>query len=104
MRFTLATLDAVVGLAHTWYGTVETNEIVASQLIVFVIHLQAWQRAVVLTFIIMYEDGGDVDAVRTGHAVFAVVAGNILQTYDALGNILVQETLLFLSQWYQWTV
>ena len=104
MRFTLATLDAVVGLAHTWYGTIETNEIVAAQLLVFVIHLQAWQRAVVLTFIIMYEDGGDVDAVRTGHAVFAVVTRNILQTDDALSYILVQETLLFFCKGFQRTV
>ena len=52
----------------------------------------------------MYEDGRDVNAIRTRHAVFTVVAGNILQTHNALCYILVQEALLFLCQRYQRTV
>ena len=101
MWFTLATADAVVGLAQARHGTVETYQVVAAQLIVVVIHLQARQGAVVLTFIIMYEDGGNVDTVRTGHAVLTIVAGNILQTDNALGDVFVEEALLGLGERHQ---
>ena len=78
MRFALATAYTVVGLAHARHGTVETNQVFTAQLEVFVIHFLAWQRAVVLAFVVMYEDGRDIDAIGTRHAVLAVVAGNVL--------------------------
>jgi hypothetical protein len=45
----------------------------------------------------MYEDGGDVDTVGTGHTVFTVVARDVFQTHNALGDILVQVALFFLG-------
>ena len=74
MWLTLSALDAVGSLSHTGHGAVETDEILATQLFVLRIHSVVGQCAVILTFIIMYEDCRYVDAVGAGHAVLAVVA------------------------------
>jgi len=86
---TLAALDAVVGLAHTWYSTVEADEVVAAQTNVFLVHPRKGQSTLVLAFVVVYEDGGNVNAVGTWHAVFAVIAGDVFEPYDALGHVFV---------------
>ena len=60
MGLALSTLQAMVGLAQAWNGTVETNEILASQLHVLRIHDVGGQRALVLAFIVMDENAWDV--------------------------------------------
>ena len=60
---TLSATDAVVRLAHLRYGTVQANEVVTTKLVVFIIHFQTGQGAVVLAFIIMYENSRDVDTI-----------------------------------------
>ena len=62
------------------------------------------QRAFVLTFIIMYEDGWYVNAIGARHAVFAIVAGNILKAYYLLGYLLVEIAHLIIRQRNKWTV
>ena len=76
----LTASDTVVGLAFRLNGTCQVDEVLAAMLaIVGITHL-ARQYTLVLAFVVMNEDGRDVDAVRTGHAVLAVVAGNVLQS------------------------
>ena len=89
MGLTLAALNAVVGLAHTWYSTVEADEVVAAQTNVFLVHPRKGQSTLVLAFVVVYEDGGNVNAVGTWHAVFAVIAGDVFEPYDALGHVFV---------------
>jgi hypothetical protein len=54
------------------------------------------QRTLVLTFIIMYEDGRDIYTVRTRHAVLTVVAWDILKPHNLLGNLIVEISHLLI--------
>ena len=87
---TLATLNAVIWLTVARHDTIQRDEVLTAVLAVFRIACTVWQRTLVLTLIIMYEDGGDIDAVWTRHTILTVVTGDILQTHDALSNVLVE--------------
>ena len=104
MRLTLATLDAVVGLTVAGHHAVERYEVLPTMLSVLRVTHTHRQRALVLAFIIMDEDGGDVDAIGTGHAVLTVVAGDILQTDNAVSHLAVQVVLFLFGQRLQRTV
>ena len=104
MGFALSAADAVVGLTQTRYGTVESDEVVATQFPILFIHLQTGQRAFVLTLIIMYKDSWNVNTIGTGHTVFAVIAGDGLETNDTLGHVFVQVGLLLFRQRLQRTI
>jgi hypothetical protein len=90
----------VVCLSQAWNGTVQSNQVVTAQFGIFCINVLAWQCALVLTFIIMYEDGRYVDTVGAGHAVFAVVTGNVLKSYDAVSHFLMKIFLFLSAQRY----
>ena len=90
MGFALSTLYAVVGLTVAGHGAVQRDEVLSALSAVLGVARVHRQRALVLTFIIMYEDGRNVNTVRTGHAVFAVVAGDILQSHDLMGYLVVE--------------
>ena len=94
----------MVCLTQAGNGTVVAYQVVTTQRVVFVIQLHTRQRAFVLALVVVDEDGRDVDAVRAWHTVFTVVAGNVLQTYDALGNLTLQVILFLLAQGLQGTI
>ena len=52
------------------------------------------------TFVVVHEDGRNVDAVGAGHAVLAVVAGDGVVTHDFVGDA-VEELLLLVGQLLQ---
>ena len=87
MRFALATAYAVVGLTVAWHRAVKADEEVATMLAIVWVANGLWQETFVLALVIMNEDTRDVNAVRTRHAIFAVVAGYVLKTEDLVGNI-----------------
>ena len=89
VRCTLPTTDTVVCLTQFGHCSVQTYQVVSAQLIILLIHFLTRQRTLIFTLVIMYEDGGNVDAIRTGHTIFTVVTRYILQSYDALCHILV---------------
>ena len=103
MNNTLTTTYAMVGLSHFWHRTVEANEENASVALVILVHDVARQGALVLAFVVMHENAGNVDAIWTRHAIFAVVARNGLHAYDFLGHV-VEEILFFLCQRHQRTI
>jgi hypothetical protein len=45
----------------------------------------------------MHEDGWDIDAIGTGHAVLTVVTGYILQANDAVGYFFMKIFLFLLA-------
>ena len=104
MRLALSTLDAMAGLPKLGYGTVETNQIVAAQLQIFRIHHIGGQRTFILTLVVMHEDTWYVDTIWARHAVFAVVARNVLHGEQLAGNVVVEEPLLFLIERYERTI
>ena len=97
--FALSALYAVIGLAVACHHAVERYQVLAALPAVLGRACIHRQRAFVLTFIIMYEDGGNVYTIGTGHTVFAVVAGNILETYYFLCHFLVEIAHFFVGQW-----
>ena len=52
----------------------------------------------------MYEDSRNIDAIRTRHAVLTIIAGDILQTNDALSDIRIKRAHTLLLQRHQRTI
>ena len=104
MRFTLATAYAVVGLTIAWHRAVKADEEVATMLAIVGVANSLWQETFVLALVVMNENARDVNAVRTRHTVFAVVARNITQSHNLLGDILMQIFHLYLGQRLQRTI
>ena len=52
----------------------------------------------------MNENSRDIDAIRTRHAILTVITGDILQTHNFLGNILVEIAHFLLRERLQWTI
>jgi hypothetical protein len=96
MRFALATLDAMIRLTVTWNNSIERDEILTTMLAIIAIPYSHRQRPLVLALVVVYKDGRDINAVRTRHAVFTVVARNILKAYNLLSDILIEESHLIL--------
>ena len=93
---TLSTLYAVVGLTVAGHGTVQRYQVLAAVLTVFRVTYPNGQRAFVLAFIIMYEDGWNINTIRTRHAVLTIVAGDVFQTNNLLGNLLIKVAHLII--------
>jgi hypothetical protein len=104
MRLALATLDAMIGLAIAWHYPIERYEILATMLAIFGIAHTHRQRTLVLALIVVYKDSWDINAVRTRHAVLTVVAGNILETHNLLGYLLVEVTHLLVGKRLERTI
>ena len=104
MRFALATAYAVVGLTIAWHRAVKADEEVATMLTIVGVANSLWQETFVLALVVMNEDARDVNAVRTRHTVFAVVAGYVLKTEDLVGNVGVQIIHLGIVERLQRTV
>ena len=68
------TLDAMVRLTLALHLSVEADEIAAAILTVLRITSIQGQSALNLHLVVMSEDGGDIDAVGTGHAVLAGIS------------------------------
>ena len=94
----------MVGLAVAWHHAVERDEILPTVLAVFGVANAHRQRTFVLALVVVYEDGRYVDAVGARHTVLAVVAGDVLQADNLLGDVGIQVFHLFLSQRHQRTV
>lgn len=104
MRFALTTAYAVVSLTVAWHRAVKADEEVATMLAIIWVANGLWQETFVLALVVMNEDTRDVNAVRTRHTVFAVVAGYVLKTEDLVGNIGVQIIHLGIVERLQRTV
>ena len=99
MRLALATLYTMVGLTVARHDAVERNEVLTAMLAVLCLTNAHRQRTFVLTLIVMHKDGGDVNTVGTRHAILTIVAGNVFQAHNLLGDIAMQVFHLFVSQW-----
>lgn len=84
----LVAADAVVSLAHFRYGAVVADKVGASCTAVFLVLPVVRHITLVEAFVVVMEYRGDVNAVRTGHAVVALVARNAVQARYGVGNIL----------------
>jgi hypothetical protein len=89
MRFALATLDAMIRLAIAWNNSIERNEILTAMFAIIAIPYSHRQRTFVLALVVMYKDSRDIHTIRTRHAVFTIVARDILKAYNLLGDILI---------------
>ena len=89
-----AAADAMVGLTEGRDGLVVLVEERAAQLGVLRVLAVGRQGHLGDTPVVVGEDGGDVDAVGTGHAVLAVVAGDERVLLDELGSLEEEVTLL----------
>ena len=87
---TLSATDAMVGLTIAWYRTVKADEVLAAMLPVFRVANFMRQHSLVLTLVVVDENTGNIHAVGAWHAVFTVVARNILQSEYLVGNVFVQ--------------
>ena len=84
-------------------SSVKTDEILPALTPVFLGTGINRQGAFVLTFIIMYEDTRDVNTIRTGHAILAVITRNGLHLHYLLRNAF-KKSILFLRSRLQRTV
>ncbi len=107
MGHTMAATDAMAGLAKLGNGAVVADEegptatpVLGIALALLRIALYVGQVAVLNTFIIMREDGRDVQPVGAGHTVVALVAGNGIEVIDVLGY-LHEEGILFFRDGFQ---
>ena len=100
----LAALDAVIGLTEAWHYPIERDEILAAMLALLGITHSHGQRALVLALVVVYKDGRDINAVRTRHAVFTVVARNILKAYNLLGYLFVEVAHLLVGKRLERTI
>ena len=109
-----ATENIVPGVAGTMFVGSDRYAIVVTEVVspkhIKIAHLMNAHENLLtknengLEILPMDEDGMNVDAIGTRHAVFAVVAGNVLQSDDALGDLLVQIALFLFCQRYQRTI
>jgi hypothetical protein len=104
MRFALATLYAMIGLTIARYYPIERDKILATMFAILSITHTHRQRTLVLALVVVYKDGWDIHTVRTRHAVLTIVARNVFETYNLLGDILIEESHLLLGKWLQRTV
>ena len=96
MGFTLSTLDAMIRLTVTRHNSVQRDKILAAMLAILTVAHTHRQRSLVLTFIIMYEDGGYIDTVRTRHTIFTIVAWDILKSDNLLRHLIVEISHLLI--------
>ena len=71
---TLSATDAVVCLTDFRHGTVVAYQIGTARLFVVLVLAAPRHIAFVDTFVVVEQNGRNVDTVRAGHAVFAIVA------------------------------
>ena len=101
MQNTLATTDAVVGLAQFGNSAVVPHEEGATCLTIVLCLLIFRHIPLVHTFIIMHENGRDVESVRTRHAVLAVVARDGGVGDVEVGNLVLEPFLFLCGEWFQ---
>ena len=76
MRIALAASDAVTGLPQTGDTSVIANQESASCATVILALAVLRYISFIDTFIVMEQYGRDVNAIRAGHAILAIVAGD----------------------------
>ena len=94
MRRTLVASYAMVCLSQFRYSTVIADKECPALFPVVGILLVSWDIALVYTFVVMCQYGWYVYAVWTWHTVFAVVAGNGLQSEKVIGDLLQESKLI----------
>ena len=77
----------MVGLSIARYGAIKADEVLAAVFPIFRVANFMRQHSLVFTFVIVDENAWDIDAIGAGHAVFAVVARNILKSYNLMGYV-----------------
>jgi hypothetical protein len=104
MRLTLATLDAMIGLAIARHYPIERNKILATMFAIVCIACTRWQRTLVLALVVVYEDGWNINAIRTRHTVLTIVARDIFEANNLLSDVLIEESHLLFRKWLQRTI
>ena len=100
MGVALFAADAVVGLAELRDTAVIADEEGAACFAIARVLPAGRDVAFVQTFVVVQQDGGDVDAVRAGHAIFAVVARDGVELHHRGGGVL-QEPELVVGQRFE---
>ena len=93
----LVASDAMAGLAETGHTAVITYEERTTGTAVVLILTVTGHIPLVDTFIIMQQDGRNVDAVRARHTILTVVAGDCLVLHHQVCRFL-QESKLIVRQ------
>ena len=103
MVHALAASDAMAGLTELGHTTVISHEESAAGFQILGVLTVFGDIALVHTFIVMQQHGRDVYAIRTRHAILAVVArnGRILQ--HELGSFF-EEGQIVVGQVFQWRI
>jgi hypothetical protein len=52
----------------------------------------------------VYEDGWDINAIRTRHTVLTIVARDVFETHNLLSDVLIEESHLLFRKWLQRTI
>ena len=100
MRFALAAADTVVRLADSLDGLVVGSQIFPLQSGEAQLLGTLGYRALIHVSIVMLEDAGNVDSIRTRHTVFAVIAWDGFQSEQVIGNLL-QESKVIVTEGLQ---
>ena len=103
LGYALATSGAMACLTELRYGTVVSDEegsSVFAILRVLTVHRHA---VFVHTLVEVGEDSRNIDAIRTRHAILAIVAWDERIAHELLSGR-IEEVHIFLRQWFEWRV
>ena len=95
VRYALSASYAMAGLAKFRYTPVVSHEVCPAGFSVFRILARSRDVAFVEAFVVVQQDGRNVEAVRTRHAVFAVIARDGLETHHDICNMLQESQFFF---------
>ena len=100
VRAALITSDAMVGLSQLRHAAVVAYEVsTTGTLVVFVLRVGD-DVSLVEALIVVQQQCRDINSIRAGHTVFAVVAGDSVNLHH-LGGGLLQEVELIVGQRFQ---
>ena len=87
--YAVTTPDAMIGLSQLGNAVVITHEEGLAGALVVAVFLVAHKVPFFDALVVMHKDGRDIDAVRAGHTILAVVTGDGLESHYLVGNLLV---------------
>lgn len=103
MRAALVAADAMVGLAKFRNAAVVAYQVGTAGFAILLVLRVFDYVSFIEAFVVMQEDGRDIDAVRAGHAIFAVVAGDGVVLHHH-GSGILQEAEIIFGQYVQGSI
>ena len=93
----LIATGTMVGLAEFRHTAVVTYQIGTTGFAVLLVLRIIYDISFVQAFVVMQKNSRNIDAIRTGHTIFAIVAGNGIELHHH-GSCLLQEAEIIFGQ------